>query len=113
MTKLPYRLSAAEMDILDERRGQRTREGFFHTHDDRHTGFQLSQAADEYLRAAVTCARHPEINPCNLRASGSWPWSARWWKPCAPRRMLVKAAALLIAEIERMDRAARGNGGAP
>jgi len=111
MTQLPYHLSAAEQDILNERRGQSTREGFSVTHDDRHIGFQLSQAADEYLRAAVFCGRHPEVNPELVRPSGSWPWSPRWWKPCAPRRMLVKAAALLIAEIERMDRAARRNGG--
>lgn len=29
-----------------------------------------------------------------------------WWKPGAPRRMLIKAAALIVAEIERLDRAA-------
>ena len=34
-----------------------------------------------------------------------WPWEPRWWKPKNPRRDLVRAAALLIAEIERLDRA--------
>ena len=35
-----------------------------------------------------------------------WPasWSTDWWKPKTPRRDLVRAAALLIAEIERIDR---------
>jgi hypothetical protein len=34
-------------------------------------------------------------------------WPQDWeFKPDTPRRMLVKAAALLLAEIERLDRAA-------
>lgn len=35
-----------------------------------------------------------------------WPWDASWWKPNARRRNLVKAGALILAEIERIDRAA-------
>jgi hypothetical protein len=35
-----------------------------------------------------------------------WPFAADWWKPKDRRRNLVRAAALLVAEIERMDRAA-------
>lgn len=33
-----------------------------------------------------------------------WPWDMSWWKPRTPREDLVRAAALLIAEIERIDR---------
>jgi len=38
---------------------------------------------------------------------GCWPikWMAAWFKPTDPRRDLVKAGALCIAEIERLDRA--------
>jgi hypothetical protein len=35
-----------------------------------------------------------------------WPWSKDWWKPKTPRRDLVRAGALSLAEIERLDRAA-------
>ncbi|MEB3421767.1 hypothetical protein VK682_24660 [Salipiger manganoxidans] len=35
-----------------------------------------------------------------------WPWDRKWWKPTTPRRDLVKAGALIVAEIERLDRAA-------
>lgn len=35
-----------------------------------------------------------------------WPWDESWWKPTTPRRDLVKAAALILAEIERLDRMA-------
>ena len=33
-----------------------------------------------------------------------WPWDAKWWNPGNYRRRLVKAAALIVAEIERFDR---------
>lgn len=35
----------------------------------------------------------------------SWPWNGRWWKPTNRRRDLIKAGALIVAEIERLDRA--------
>lgn len=34
-----------------------------------------------------------------------WPWGSSWWKPKDPRRDLVRAGALILAEIERIDRA--------
>lgn len=34
------------------------------------------------------------------------PWDPAWWKPLEPRCDLVKAGALILAEIERIDRAA-------
>ena len=37
----------------------------------------------------------------------SWPWVRRWWKPTDRRRDLVKAGALILAEIERLDRIER------
>ena len=33
-----------------------------------------------------------------------WPWAAEWWKPKDCRRNLVRAGALILAEIERLDR---------
>ena len=35
-----------------------------------------------------------------------WPWDAAWWKPATRQRNLVKATALIVAEIERNKRAA-------
>lgn len=32
-----------------------------------------------------------------------WPWEVKFFKPHSPRRALVIAAALIIAEIERLD----------
>jgi hypothetical protein len=44
-----------------------------------------------------------------------WPrsWSISWLKPTNPRRDLVKAGALILAEIERLDRAALAMKGEP
>ena len=33
-----------------------------------------------------------------------WRWEAHWFKPRSPRADLVRAGALIIAEIERLDR---------
>jgi hypothetical protein len=35
-----------------------------------------------------------------------WCYRPAWWKPKDPRRDLIRAAALIVAEIERLDRAA-------
>lgn len=54
--------------------------------------------------------RSAQTDPCHgygaitLAPLEPWPWEAQWWKCAHPRRTLVKAAALLIAEIERLDR---------
>lgn len=75
-------------DILAERRRQIEIEGWTEDHDDRHTYGSLAQAA------ACYALNHPR----------EWPWPTKLWKPKDRRRDLVRAAALLIAEIERMDR---------
>jgi hypothetical protein len=41
-----------------------------------------------------------------------WPWEASWFKPSTARRDLIKAGALILAEIERLDRAAERQEGA-
>jgi len=34
-------------------------------------------------------------------------WAREWWKPKDRRRDLIRAAALIVAEIERLDHALR------
>lgn len=79
-------------EIVAERINQ-VRHGFTPAHDDAHEAGELASAAACYATGS--------------RADGLWPWAAEWWKPGRdPRRCLVKAAALIVAEIERLDRAA-------
>jgi hypothetical protein len=42
-----------------------------------------------------------------VRYEDLWPWHDDWWKPKDRRRDLIRAAALIVAEIERLDRAAK------
>ncbi len=94
----------ATRDVIAERLRQQTEEGFDAAQDDKYREGELPSAAACYAEFASysddTRARHAG------RPITGWPWAADWWKPTSRRRDLVKAAALIIAEIERLDRAA-------
>lgn len=89
-------------DIAAERQRQIDVEGWTPDHDDQHASGQLAAAAGSYA-----LAKHPRL----LWVGGNefpltWPWHRRWWKPKDRRRDLIRAGALIVAEIERLDRAA-------
>lgn len=94
-------LSQSATDVLAERQRQISVEGWTSAHDDDHSHGEMANAASAYAWGA----NYPTIlgagNPPD-----SWPWGVEWWRPCDPRRMLVKAGALILAEIERLDRLA-------
>ena len=93
-------MAQAIYDLLAERVRQVDYEGWSPEYDDQHTLGELA--------AAAACYCHPE--PCMDETKGvpfSWPWQRRWWKPSDRRRDLVKAGALILAEIERLDRIQR------
>jgi hypothetical protein len=92
--------SKAANDVLAERRRQVEAEGWTPEHDDRY-------AHGEMAGAAVCYAVHnlPSVAHIGVHRS-YWPWDEDWFKPTSYRLDLVKAAALIIAEIERLDRAA-------
>lgn len=92
--------SAALADVAAERRRQVDVEGWTPEHDDAHSDGALARAAGCY---ALHAGRESD------RWRGYlvwWPWSTKWWRPTSRRRDLVKAGALILAEIERLDRAA-------
>lgn len=91
-----YMGSEALAEILRERQRQIEVEGWTPAHDDEHEDGALTQAAACYALAA---AGHK-----GSIVTQFWPWQAAWWKPYSKRRDLVRAAALIVAEIERMDR---------
>lgn len=88
-------------EITAERERQKSVEGWTHEHDDRHIHGELSRAAATYAWAS-TC----DTVDRGDGAPTIWPWSRDWWKPKDRRRDLIRAAALIVAEIERLDRAA-------
>ena len=100
----PDDISQAAADVIAERRRQINKEGWTHVHDDRHDPGELSAAASAYaLNAADQLHPHSQGDGGNEQPV-MWPWDPEWWKPTTPRRDLVKAAALILAEIERFDR---------
>jgi hypothetical protein len=92
-------LTRAATDVLAERQRQVTGEGWTPEHDDKHTEYELARAASAYALRAAHDYRSDYVREI-------WPWSGEWWKPTNRRRSLVKAGALILAEIERHDRAA-------
>ena len=102
------RWSGALADIAAERLRQKEKEGWTLEHDDEHTDGSLALAAGSYCESAA----RPKI--LDRKPGGAfaipklWPksWSLDWWKPKSPRDDLVRAGALIVAEIERLDRAA-------
>lgn len=93
---------AAWRDVAIERRRQIEAEGWTERHDDHHVDGELARAGSAYAYAAA----YTEAERATNGYPAWWPFSRSWWKPADRRRMLIKAAALILAEIERLDRAA-------
>lgn len=93
-------LSRAACDILAERQRQIENEGWTLEHDDKHAQGELARAAACYALFRWPGPRYADYVAC------IWPWAHSWWKPVGHRRNLVKAGALILAEIERLDRVA-------
>lgn len=85
--------------IAAERKRQVSQEGWSRSHDDKHYGGDLARAALCYAAPVGHPAREGTFMP------KWWPWEARWWKPTPDNRIreLVKAGALIAAEIDRLQ----------
>ena len=95
-------LANAARDVLAERQRQVEVEGWTPEHDDEHSNGELADAAACYA-ATATAYRMRDHSVLYTRL---WPWDLKWWKAKRGnrRRSLVKAGALILAEIERLDR---------
>ena len=92
-------LTAAAQDVFAERQRQVTAEGWTPEHDDQHEWGELASAAAVYAA------------PDGFDVASLWPWDLSCFKPASRRQELVKAGALILAEIERLDRALAPNAG--
>lgn len=112
---LPATMPSAIADVIRERQRQLTEERALPALDDQHTELQLARAAAAYALYApmqtgnIDAGRWP--GPDNNSAEGIivnalWPDDFTGFKPADDRRNCVRAAALLLAEIERLDRLA-------
>lgn len=93
-------------ELADERRRQIEHEGYTLEHDDGQLG-QLAMAAAGHALASIGAA--PAI------VAAVWPFEGMQPAPKLPRRHLVIAGALIVAELERRDRRAalESAGGTP
>ena len=106
--------------IAIERERQQSQEGWTLEHDDQHSTGDLARAAAAYalgdwcLEPDLSFYGEDDGTPhqilvCDIRVRVRvWPWYMDWWKPSPDDRIreLVKAGALIVAEIERLQRAA-------
>ncbi|WP_417550150.1 hypothetical protein [Methylophaga sp.] len=95
-------------EIQLERVRQIVEEGFTRQHDDRYDPGVIAGAAAAYAMHAAD-ALHPQSQGDAFRNGeipDGWCWDKKWFKPTTPRQSLIKAAALIVAEIEKLDRQA-------
>ena len=81
-------------DIAAERARQISK-GYDASHDDLHTDGSIARAAAFY--AVTASGTWPANAPL-------WPWEYASYQPSPARVALIKAGALIVAEIERLDR---------
>jgi len=107
MDDLRQFVGVAAADVLAERKRQLEVEGWTPEHDDEHGAGELGRAGGFYALNAGAALHFgtTDTSICDQAPSG-WPWEPEWWKPKNSRHDLVKAGALILAEIERLDRAA-------
>jgi hypothetical protein len=84
--------------ITEERQRQIDVEKWDYSHDADYSKNQL-------LHAAICYAYPDRGEDCIDQPPMAWPWDAMWWKPTPGDRVreLVKAGALIAAEIDRLQ----------
>lgn len=93
--------------ISEERDRHESVEGWTEEHDSEHTDESMAKAAACY---AMPESERVKYQSFNLQTKTGiprwWPWDVAWWKPCPGDRIreLVKAGALIAAEIDRLLR---------
>jgi len=98
--------------IAAERQRQIDAEGWTVEHDDEHSRNELAWAAASYAippaRGPLYEGEHPTYIYADTGLPITWPWDAEWWNPSPEDRVreLVKAGALVAAEIDRLQRLA-------
>ncbi|MBX3580092.1 MAG: hypothetical protein KF723_23055 [Rhizobiaceae bacterium] len=99
-------MSPGTLDVLAERERQLEVEGWSSDHDDKHDSGEIASAAAAYALPDPSFRLKRNGEGQVVAVPRVWPWSAEWWKPKSRRQNLVRAGALILAELDRLDRAA-------
>lgn len=104
-------------EIAAERKRQIEKEGYNSAHDDEHTDGDIAMAAACYAAPALIFTKDERSNATIY--GDPWPWDQKYDKrpfvgntlrdpgktsDKIRRELLVKAGALIVAEIDRLDR---------
>lgn len=93
--------------IAAERERQVSAKGWTAEHDAAHDLGQMAGAGACYALNACGFANSHLLNAERHGITHKvrvWPWAEHWWKPKDPIRDLVRAGALIAAEIDRLQR---------
>lgn len=96
--------------IAEERQRQIEEEGWSPGHDDTHSDGSMALAAACYCVGPENVAPNHGSDFSKKRYRLKWPWDDRWHKPKDRVRDLVRAGALIAAEIDRIQRLEGGDG---
>ena len=94
-------------EIVAERQWQMAKWG--NAHDDEHDTGTIARAGSVYAGVAANqiedAALGIEGEPLDqMQPPDAWPWEHESFNPQDIRRNLIRAAALIVAEVERLDR---------
>ena len=91
------------LELIELERAKQRSLGYDASHDDEHIHGEIAVAAMCYAHEAALWNNGHNLGDC----SDEWPFEEEAWRPSDdPVRNLVKAGALIAAEIERLLRAA-------
>lgn len=93
--------------IREEQERQIMEEGWTKEHDDSHSPGALALAGSCYAEAAAMRLAPIAFRPDVEEIPENWPWEPQWWKPKNTLRDLVRAGALIAAELDKMIAAGR------
>lgn len=90
--------------IAAERQRQLQAEGFTREDDQQYQRGELARAATAYVQLAAMDLRDGGRDHIAWHGpAAAWPWAPEWWKPVDARRDLVRAGALIAAQIDLID----------
>ncbi|MFK1432996.1 hypothetical protein ACIU0H_04945 [Pseudomonas aeruginosa] len=94
---------APAIHFLIAEREKQLAHGYTTAHDDAYTRNELAHAAVSYA------LDRPALHNVAGHTYRIWPWAPEHWKPGSPAHNRITAAALLIADAERIMRATGEN----
>lgn len=98
------KMTTRALRLITDERERQFANGYTTQHDDLHARGQIASAAESFAAAAACQARGNSVDTAERAAINIWPWDNEPKVESDPIRNLVKAAALIVAEIERLQR---------